>query len=321
MTRCALVTGGSGFLGQHFCRRLVEEGWAVRVLDLRAPAADLGAEWSAVDVRDCDAVVAAGRGADLIANLASTVGVDRILADPAASVDVAVNGALSVARAAAEQRARLIHLSTSEVFGASPDPPWSEDGDRVIGSALVDRWSYGAGKAAAEHVVLAGRRDGRPPTSVIRPFNVYGPGQEPRFVVPKMVEAALSGQPITVFGDGEQTRCFTYVGDFVDGMMAVVNHPQPPPLLHLGSRDETSMLELAHLVSSVVGVTPGIRFADPTRRWGSAFDEIARRVPDTTLAASMGWHPSTSLRVGLSATAAWFRSADQLRVSPCHDSG
>lgn len=308
MQRTALVTGGSGFLGGHLVDRLVDRGWSVRVLDVREPEVEHLADWIEADVRDAAAMRQAARHADVVFHLGAVVGVDHLLDDPVACIDVTVNGTRNALEAAAAAGSGLVHLSTSEVLGRGASVPWSEDSERALGSALVDRWSYGAAKAAAEHVVLAGAPRRAVAATVVRPFNVYGPRQQARFVVPLMVQAALRGEPLPVHGSGRQTRCFTYVDDAVSAIERVGEQVGSARLVHVGSTDEISMNELAAAVVRAVGCPLEVVAVDPADRWGDQFEDIDRRVPDTTVAAEvLGWTATTPLAEGLAATVDWHR--------------
>jgi len=306
MTGDVLLTGGAGFIGGHLAERLDADGHRVRVLDRREPLTAPMSDWVEGDVRDAAAIERAAAGASMIIHLASVVGVDALLADPVEAIDVAVNGTMRVLEAAGRADVPVVHLSTSEVLGINPDVPWAEGADRVLGSSLADRWSYGTAKATAEHLVLAWSRSRRLPATIVRPFNVYGPRQEPRFVVASMVDAAISGGPIVVDGDGSQTRCFSYVDDVVEGLVRVAAAPGRVPILHLGSEDERSVLELAKLVRDAVGGDAAVTFRSTGDRWGAMEPDIARRIPDTSLAqAVFGWRATTSLSEGLRRVVDW----------------
>jgi dTDP-alpha-D-glucuronic acid decarboxylase len=311
MGRIALVTGGSGFVGGHLAERLVDDGWRVRVLDVREPSLDRPVDWIHADVRDAAAMTSAAKGVRVLFHLATVVGVERLLEDPVDAIDVTVNGTRQALDAATASRAALIHLSTSEVLGVNPDLPWGEDADRRIGSALVDRWSYASAKAAAEHLVIAGASRRAVAATVIRPFNVYGPRQEPRFVVPLMIRAALRGEPIPVHDDGTQTRCFTYVGDVVNALVAAGDKPGLGRLLHVGTSEEVSMSELAHRIGEAVGGAFSTAHERPAERLGDGYQDIPRRIPDSSLARTvLGWEPTMTLAEGLERTVAWHRSVD-----------
>ncbi|MGB6058707.1 MAG: NAD-dependent epimerase/dehydratase family protein [Microthrixaceae bacterium] len=309
MARIALVTGGSGFVGGHLSERLVDNGWTVRVLDLRRPALERPVDWIDADVRDKEAMTRAAAGVEVIFHLGAVVGVDRAIQDPVESIDVTVTGTLCALEAAAARGASLVHLSSSEVLGMNTDLPWTEESNRVLGSALTDRWSYGSAKAAAEHLVLAGAPLRSVAATVIRPFNVYGPRQERRFVVPLMLDAALSGSAVRVHGDGTQTRSFTYVDDVVSGIVAAGNKPGVGPLFHLGSTDEVSIMSLAKLIVDKSASSSPVCLEDPSVTWGERFEDIGRRLPDASQAQSLlGWTATTSLERGLDRTIEWARS-------------
>lgn len=316
MSRIAVVTGGAGFVGGHLAERLVADGWTVRVLDVREPHLDRSVEWIDADVRDGAAMTRAADGASVVFHLATLVGVERLLADPLDAIDITINGTRQALEAATAARAALVHLSTSEVLGVNPDLPWGEGAERYVGSALVDRWSYASSKAAAEHVVLAGAAHRNVAATVIRPFNVYGPRQEQRFVVPLMVGAALRGEPIPVHNDGSQTRCFTYVGDAVDAMVRAGDKPGLAPLLHVGTSEEVSMADLADKVGRAVGGEFTTTLERPGERLGEGYQDIPRRVPDASLARTvLGWEPRVSLDEGLARTVRWARAADDAAVA------
>jgi dTDP-alpha-D-glucuronic acid decarboxylase len=311
MARAALVTGGSGFIGSHLVDALVAEGWSVRILDVAPPSTGMLGDWIEADLRDAAVVRHAARGVDVVFHLGAVVGVDRILADPVACIDICVNGTRNALEAAASAEASLIHVSTSEVLGRGGDLlPWDEGAPRELGPPHVDRWSYAAAKATAEHVVLGGAPARAIPATVVRPFNVYGPGQRERFVVPIMVAAALAGEPIPVHGTGAQTRCFTYVSDVVDALVALASAPSAGRLFHIGSDREVSILELAQLVSAAAGIALDVSFVDPSDRWGGRFEDIDRRLPDVAFARrQLGWTATTSLEDGLARTVAWASGA------------
>lgn len=306
--RIVLVTGGSGFIGGHLVDRLVDTGHDVRILDVRPPRAAPNTTWIDGDVRDRDTMVAAAESAAVVYHLGAIVGVERMLHDPLAVVDVTVNGTLNAVEAAASTGAALVHVSSSEVLGRNVDLPWSEDADRVLGSALVDRWTYASAKAAAEHAVIAGAPRRGVPATVIRPFNVYGPRQGPGFVIPSMIRSGLRGEPLRVDPPGTQTRCFTYVGDVIDALAAVGANAGQEPVLHIGSSDEITMRELADRVERALGAAAE-RFApDRLTADDPRFEDIARRRPDTSLAyKTLAWEAETPLDDGLATTVAWAR--------------
>jgi UDP-glucose 4-epimerase len=306
--RIALITGGAGFLGGHLAEHLVRDGWEVRVLDRSEPRLDVAVTWVDDDVRDLRAVTEAATSATMVFHLAAVVGVQKLLDDPLEAIDVTIDGTRAALAAASAAGAGLVHLSTSEVLGTNPAVPWDEGADRMLGPAHVDRWAYASAKATAEHIVLAGARLHHIAATVVRPFNVYGPRQSPSFVVPAMVAAALADRPISVHDGGSQTRCFTYVDDVVDALVALADKPGLGPILHLGSLHETSVAELARLVATVTGTTRAPTHDSTASIWGEHGGRIDRRVPDAGLALDLlAWSATTSLDEGLRRTVEWAR--------------
>ncbi len=314
MSDVAVITGGAGFIGRHLARRLLRRGDQVRIVDSARPPDDLVAGWHATDIRNFADVAGVARGATVVCHLASTVGVEAVLGDPLECIDVIVNGTRSAVQAAASAGARLVHLSSSEVLGANPAVPWSEDADRVLGPPDVDRWSYAAAKSTAEHIVLAGARSRNVEASIVRPFNVYGPEQDARFVIPMMIRSALDRGYIEVYGDGTQTRCFTYIDDLVDAVVAVGDNAGLRPVFHVGGSDEIAMSALAVHVFAACGVDGVARLVEHPGSRRGWFQEIPRRLPDTTAARDLlGWYLRTPLGPGLAQTVAWERSRRTVR--------
>jgi UDP-glucose 4-epimerase len=311
MTDDVLVTGGAGFIGSHLVTRLAADGRRVRVLDRQPPRRAIeSVDWIEADVRDAGAVAGAARGASQVFHLASVVGVDSLLADPIEAIDTAVTGTLHVLDAARRSGASVVHLSTSEVLGVNPAVPWREDAERVLGPTTSDRWSYATAKATAEHLVLRWAASGGNPATIVRPFNVYGPGQRDHFVIGAMVAAAVAERPVLVDGDGSQTRCFTYVDDLVEGLVRVAAEPGRVPVIHLGSQDERTILEVAKLILELVGTDGPLEFRTSWERWDRDVPDVPRRVPDTTLARQVfGWSADTPLTEGLAEVVSWVRQA------------
>lgn len=308
MTRQAVVTGAAGFIGAHLVRRLVEDGWQVRGVDVRAAPEEAPAhEWLDIDVRQLtDRHVA---GADAVFHLASEVGVDRYLGDPVEVVDITVAGATAVLRAAERERSAVVLASTSEVYGRNPVLPWTEEADRVLGSTATDRWCYASAKATSEHLALGWGRSRQLPVTVVRPFNGYGPGQRPDFLIPLVIDRALRGEPVVVHDSGDQTRCFTYVADLVDALVRIPEHPGAAgAVLNLGSQVEVTVNEVVRRLQDLVGPFDVIH-RDGRAALGPGFEDVPRRLPDVSRAKDiLGWAATTDLDDGLRATVAWARA-------------
>ncbi|MDQ3735758.1 MAG: NAD(P)-dependent oxidoreductase [Actinomycetota bacterium] len=310
----ALVTGGAGFLGAALTRQLLDRGEKVTVLDavpadraLRLTDVVDEIDYREVNLRDLDALRAVLTGSwDQIYHLAAVVGVDRYMTDPLALLDVNVLASREIIRAAAEQGSRLFFASTSEIYGRNPALPWREDDDRVLGPPSVSRWSYSSSKALVEHMLFAQRLSSGLPFVTGRFFNVYGPGQEPRFLISRTLHRALNGHPALRYDGGGQTRCFTYLGDAVAGVLAAVDSPAAEGrVFNIGSAFEHSAGEV---VQTVVDHVPGTEIADVRTgdMYGSNYEDIERRVPDCRAALeTFGWEATTTLAAGVEESVAW----------------
>jgi len=321
-----VITGGSGFLGSHLADGFLARGDAVIALDtgsqkkvrhlLKHPRFTLVAD-SVMNPEILDALAAR---ADLIYHLAGVVGVEHYVGDPYNVLNVNINGTQNVLRAALKHRRRLVFASTSEVYGRNPMVPWHEDADRVLGPSTVDRWCYATSKAAGEHFCLAFRRLGLPLT-ILRYFNVYGPRLD-RLDVGRVITIfmgqLLRGEPLTLIGDGNQTRCFTYVADAVRATMAAgLLAAAEGQVINVGSDVETSIRELAETMIRLGGGPSTVRLVQQEAVYGDGYEDVPRRVPDVTrMVRLLGVHATTSLEEGLAQTIAWFRSQTPDAPSP-----
>jgi len=309
-----LVTGGAGFVGAALTKELVANGEKVTVLDA-APAASAlrlademdEIDYQQVDLRDRDGLSDALSGSwDQIYHLAAVVGVDRYLSDPLALLDVNVIASREIIRMAAEQGSRLLFASTSEIYGRNPAIPWREDDDRVLGPPSVSRWSYASSKALVEHMLFAERIRSGLPFVTVRFFNVYGPGQEPRFLISRTLHRVLNGTSALRYDGGRQTRCFTYVQDAVAGILAAVASPEAEGRpFNIGSAFEHSAGEV---VQAVVDQVPGASVVDVATEtmYGSDYEDIQRRVPDCSAALeTFGWKATTTLAQGVEESTDW----------------
>jgi len=311
--RRVVVTGGFGFLGSHLVERLVRQGDEVTVYDLAPPPPDLDCDLSAIrhvrgDVRDATALSRAiSSTVDTVYHLAAVVGVDRYLDRPLDVIDVNVWGTRAVLDATVAAGARIVLASTSEVYGVNPRVPWSEESDRVLGTTGTDRWSYSTSKALAEHLTWAYARQHGLRASIVRYFNVYGPRQRPAYVISRTIHRLLHGLPPLVYDSGAQTRCFTYVEDAVDatvraGTMAAALGE----CFNIGSDWETTVAQAVRIASQLAGLRVPPTTVDTGRSFGAAYQDIIRRVPDTTKARTrLGWRCATTLEEGLRRTIEW----------------
>jgi nucleoside-diphosphate-sugar epimerase len=309
----ALVTGGSGFVGSHLAEFLADAGDDVTVFDLAPPRFHQAGplQFRQGDIRNEEAVAKAfTHGFDTVYHLSAIVGVDRYLAVPADVVETNMVGTLNLLRQARVADAKIVVASTSEVYGNNPLTPWHEDADRVLGSTAVDRWSYSTSKALAEHLTFAYVRQHRLRAAIVRYFNVYGPRQRPAYVVSRSVHRALRGLAPEVYDSGAQTRCFTYVEDAVRGTALVgASQDSEGECFNIGSERESTVAEVVSMICELAGVRRPTAGLDTAERLGASYQDIARRVPDTSKARKMlGFQATTTLQEGLRQTIEWART-------------
>ncbi len=303
-----LITGGAGFVGSHLADRLVARGDEVVLLDdfstgAHANVAHLegrdGVRLIVGSVRDTELVRECVRGVDRVFHLASPVGVQIVVDKPVETIETIVDGSAVVLGACARYRVPVLITSTSEVYGKSERVPFAEDDDSVIGPPQFRRWGYASAKALDEFLALAHWHQSRLPVVVVRLFNTVGPRQTGRYgmVIPRFVRQALAGEPITVYGDGEQARCFCHVKDAVWAVARLLDEPRSRgEVYNVGNDEEVTMRTLAERVRARVGSRSEIRHIPYREAYGVGFEDMVRRVPDLSKArAAIGYEPRHDL--------------------------
>lgn len=315
-----LVTGGAGFIGSNLVDVLRDQGHEVTVLDNLSVGKVSNIEHhlesddfhfvngSILDVSTLERLI---RQADLIYHLAAVVGVKYVVEDPLQAIVTNVRGTENVLELAFKYWVKTVIASSSEIYGKSTQVPLQEDSDRLLGPTTVNRWSYSDAKAIDEYFAQAYAQKGLP-VSVVRYFNAYGPRLDPNgygSVIAKFITQALRGEPLTVYDDGEQTRCFTYVADAIAGTIRLTTVREAAGgVFNIGSSRETSINELAHTILRVTGSESEITHIPYSSAYGPDFEETRRRVPDVSLARDiLGFEAQTSFEEGLRRTLAWFR--------------
>lgn len=312
-----LVTGGAGFIGSHLVERLIAEGHAVVVIDdfstgRRANLAQIAAH---PGLRIIEARVSACPGlADLVAgaagvfHLAAAVGVQLVVQSPTRTIETNLTETEAVLAAAGAAQVPVLLASTSEVYGKSTKPAFTEADDLIIGPPHLGRWSYACSKLMDEFLAMAYARERGLPVIVARLFNTVGARQVGDFgmVLPRFIEAARAGMPLRVYGDGSQTRCFCHVSDTVEALVRLWSTSAARgEVFNIGSEEEVSILTLARLVIEVTGSTSPIEFVPYDRAYAPGFEDMARRRPQVDkLARVTGFRPSVSLRRIVELTAA-----------------
>ncbi len=306
--RRSLVTGGAGFIGSHLVEALLSRGDEVVALDdlstgrrENLAAAEENARFRFVEGSVLDEAVVRDlvSAADRVFHLAAAVGVMLVLERQVRSIETNVGGTENVLRAAAARKTPVLVASSSEVCGKGHGEPFREDDDVALGPTSRFRWSYATSKALDEFLALAWHREAGLPVVAARFFNTVGPRQVGRYgmVVPRFIGQALAGGPITVFGDGSQSRAFAWVGDVVGAAMALLEAPAANGLVvNVGTDEEVTILGLAERVRSLVNPAAGIRLVPYSEAYPEGFEDLGRRVPDLSRVRSLiGYRPSLSL--------------------------
>jgi UDP-glucose 4-epimerase len=309
-----LVTGGAGFIGSHLCELLVAAGWRVAAVDdlstgCEANLATLRAEPRfSLEVSPAGDAIRLERLAgecEAIFHLAAVVGVRRVMENTVETIEKNLHTTETVLRAAARFGRRLLVTSTSEVYGSNPKGAFSEGDVSMIGDSRMRRWCYAAGKLLDEFHAFAYHQSSGLPVTVVRLFNTIGPRQVGRYgmVVPTFVGQALRGEPLTVHGSGEQSRCFAWVGDVVRCIVALCDCPAAVgEIFNIGSDREVSIMELARMVLSLSGSRSQIVTRSHQEVYGENFADMERRQPDLSkLRRAIGFVPQTTLEEALTA--------------------
>ena len=304
-----LITGGAGFVGSHLTEALLERGDQVHVLDNLATGAIANIEhlkghpgfsYTIESVMNESLLAELIDGADKVHHLAAAVGVQLIIESPVRTIETNIGATELVLKHAAKKGRPVFFASTSEVYGKSHDIPFCEDGDLVQGAPTKGRWSYACSKALDEFLCLAYCTEHGLPTTIFRLFNTVGPRQVSHYgmVLPTFVRQALAGDPVTVFGTGWQSRCFSYVGDVVSAWVALSDTPGVEGnIFNIGSDQEITIEELARLVIEVTGSRSTVEKIPYEEAYAAGFEDMQRRVPSLEkLRGVLGWGPSTSIR-------------------------
>ena len=304
-----LVTGGAGFIGSHLVERLLLGGHRVVVIDdlstgsrenLRAFASHAGLEFIHAKIRDCDRLAELAAEAEFIFHLAATVGVELVVKSALHVLESSFHETQLLLKAAVAGATPLLLTSTSEVYGKSQKPAFSEADDLLIGPPGQSRWSYACAKLTDEFLALAYAREKGLPVIIARLFNTVGPRQTGRYgmVLPRFIASARAGEPLKVFGDGAQSRCFGLVTDIVEALVRLQACPAARgEIFNIGGTEEISMLELARLVVATLGSSSQIELIPYDQAYAPGFDDMRRRKPLVEkLERFVGFHPQTTLR-------------------------
>jgi UDP-glucose 4-epimerase len=316
----ALITGGAGFIGSHLAEALLERGDTVFVLDnLSTGSIDniihlkgrAHFEYYVDTVENEPLLAELIDRSDVVFHFAAAVGVKLIVEQPVHTIETNVHGTEVVLKHANKKKKLVVIASTSEVYGKSEDVPFREDSDLVMGPTPKHRWAYACSKAIDEFLALAYWKERKLPVIIVRFFNTVGPRQTGQYgmVIPNFVQQALAGQPITVFGDGRQSRSFTHVADVVGALVKLVNEPKAiGQVINLGNTQEVTIQALAERVRELSGSKSPIKLVPYDEAYESGFEDMPRRVPDLSkVEAMIGYKTRFTLDDILTQVIAYFR--------------
>ncbi|HEV2980551.1 MAG TPA: GDP-mannose 4,6-dehydratase [Solirubrobacteraceae bacterium] len=303
-----LITGGAGFIGSHLSDLLLDRGHSVHVLDDLSTGRTENIEHlmrhgefqcTIGSVADRRLVASVIGEADVIIHLAAAVGVRLVVESPVRAIETNVRCTEVLLEQADIVKKPVMLASTSEVYGKSDALPFREDGDLQLGPTSKARWAYACSKAIDEFLAMAYWRERELPVAVVRLFNTVGPRQTGSYgmVVPRLIGQALAGEPLTVYGDGRQTRCFCHVADVVAALHGLLSSPEAwGGVFNVGSTSEISIVELARRVLALTQSDSEVLLVPYEQAYGEGFEDMYRRVPDVSkLAALTGWAPTRSL--------------------------
>ena len=303
-----LITGGAGFIGSHLADAYLQRGAEVYVVDdlstgkienIQHLKGNPKFHYTIESVHNQPVTAELVDQCDVIFHLAAAVGVKLIVESPVRTIETNVRGTEVVLALANKKKKKVLIASTSEVYGLSSDVPFREDGNLVMGATTKGRWSYACSKAIDEFLALAYWREKKLPTIVVRLFNTVGPRQTGQYgmVIPTFVKQALAGRPITVYGDGQQTRCFGYVGDVVGALIGLMeNETAVGQVFNIGSNEEISILDLARRVKDLTHSSSEIVFVPYDEAYEEGFEDMPRRIPDISKVSELvGFKPKMSL--------------------------
>jgi UDP-glucose 4-epimerase len=303
-----LITGGAGFVGSHLTDYLLANGDEVWAVDNLSTGSIENIEhlkehsryhYQVADIMNAPLMAELVDRCDAIFHLAAAVGVRLIVESPVRTIETNIGGTETILSLAEKKKKLVVVASTSEVYGKSSKVPFCEDDDLVIGPTVKGRWSYACSKAIDEFLALAYWKEKKVPVIIVRLFNTVGPRQTGRYgmVLPSFVRQALAGQPLTVFGTGQQSRCFGFVGDVVEALSKLVRVEKAVgEVFNIGSNEEITIEELARRVIQLVGSKSRIEYVPYDKAYEEGFEDMLRRVPSIEkIGAAVGFRPKTSL--------------------------
>jgi len=323
----ALITGGAGFIGSHIAEELLKRGNRVLVIDdlstgkrenISHLEGDERFSFIQGTILNEPLIESLVEECDMIYHLAAAVGVQFIIRNPIKSIETNVLGTEIVLRLAEKNKKKIIIASSSEIYGKNQKEIFTESDGRVLGTTLTHRWSYSCSKALGEFLALAYWREKRLPVIIVRLFNTCGPRQTGRYgmVVPRFIEQAISGEPITICGDGNQTRSFAYVSDVVNGIVNLGGHPRAVgEIFNLGGEEKITISGLAKKIKRFTKSNSQIIYLPYEEVYGEGFEDMRHRIPDITKVRSLiGYVPKVGLEDALKKTIEYHKNKKRVEI-------
>jgi UDP-glucose 4-epimerase len=314
-----MITGAAGFIGSHLSERLISEGNIVYAFDIKPLNECKNLEnlqnnpnfnYFQGDIRDEESVSSFfQKDAKVIYHLASIVGVRYYMEDPLSLIDITINGTKNIIKLCIDFDTKLLFASTSEIYGKNPNTPWNEEADRVLGSPGVDRWCYSSSKALIEHMLFGLHRNGKLNFSTVRFFNVYGPKQNPIYVVSQSIYRILRNESPDIYDGGKQTRCFTYIDDAIDGLiLAATEEIANGHVFNIGNQNPTNIEDIVNYCINESGIDIKINNINTQEMYGIVYQDIINRIPDSSKAQKLlNWTANTNPKEGIKKTIEWVR--------------
>ena len=316
-----LITGGAGFIGSHLAEALLEKGEEVYIIDNLSTGSieniahlkkNTKFNYVIDDIMNTHMMAELVDLCEIVYHLAAAVGVKLIVESPVHTIETNIKGTEIVLNLANKKKKKVVMASTSEVYGKGAKVPFAEGDDLLLGPTFKSRWSYACSKAIDEFLALAYWKEKKLPTIVVRLFNTVGPRQSGQYgmVVPRFIVQALKNQPLTVYGDGSQSRCFTWVGDVVDALIKLSKHADAVgEIFNVGSTEEITIVQLARMVKELLQSNAEIEFIPYEKAYEEGFEDMFRRLPDISkIKTLIGFNPTKSIRDIILLTAEYYQS-------------
>mgnify|MGYP001183829239 CR=1 FL=1 len=316
-TEKVMITGVGGFIGSHLAEKLLQDGFEVFGLDIMSiddakNLMDINNHkmfhYTKGDIQNSDDIDNFfQKDSKVIYHLASVVGVRNYMEDPMSLIDITIIGTKNIIKNCMDHGVRLLFASTSEIYGKNPNVPWNEESDRVLGNPSIDRWCYSSSKALVEHMLFALNRNKSLSSSTVRFFNVYGPKQNPIYVVSQSIHRVLNNCNPDLYDGGKQIRCFTYIDDAVEGLIAAATKKAAiGNAFNIGNQVPTSMEEVVNICIAKSGMKVEVNHINTKEKYGKVYQDIDIRIPDSAKAHKLlNWKAETQVSEGIEKTINW----------------